>query len=341
MKAVSAAKVHRVAITLGDPNGIGPELLVEVLQDAALRQQVAPILYGPLRAWKHVLSLSQEEIPNYQVIQEEKEARGSGIYIINVEAPGFRPSPGQPSPTGTKSAYLALERACVSIKAGATEALITCPLAKESFSEAGFAGHTEYLQARFGAPESLMLLCGPHMRLALLSGHVPLAQVPALLSPNLLQRKYELLYKALKEDFGIAAPRVALLALNPHAGEKGRLGDEETTLLRPFVQAQRAAGHLLKGPYAADGFFASHSYQHFDAVLALYHDQGLIPFKTICFEQGVNYTAGLPIIRTSPAHGTAYALVGQQKASSEPLRASISMALHLLSLRKNKVHPKS
>ena len=325
----------RIAITLGDPNGIGPELLIEVLQDGSLLEQMRPILYGPARVIAHFLDLLKVEHFEYRVIQKEVEAKEAGIYLIDVELPGFWPRPGVFTKEGARIAFLSLERACEGLQSRSTDALVTCPLPKESFASTAYTGHTEYLCDRLGAKDSLMLLCSELMRLALLTTHVPLIEVPKLLQESLLMRKCELLYKVLSEDFRIPEPRVALLSLNPHAGEGGLLGQEEEQLLKPFVKRRRASGWRLSGPFAADGFFGSRGYEQFDAVLALYHDQGLIPFKALCFETAVNYTAGLPVVRTSPAHGTAYELVGRKQATATPLGRAILTAIQLLSNRRD------
>ena len=332
----SSSLLPRLAITLGDPNGIGPELLLRSFQDEALFRLMRPVLYGPFEALDVTIESLGLSSFSYQRIENASEMPSSGVGLVNVSDSNFLPTPGTPTQEGARLAYRSLEKACQDLSIGRVDALVTCPLSKESFSSTPYRGHTEYLAARFRAAESLMLLLGDSLRVALCSTHVPLSAVPSLLSEELLRAKHRLLQHTLVNDLGIQQPKVALLSLNPHAGEGGLIGKEEEELLFPFVRAEKKAAYLLRGPYAADGFFGSRVYREFDAVLALYHDQGLLPFKMCCFDTGVNFTAGLPIVRTSPAHGTAYEIVGQGKALVGPLRAAIRAAAQIFQTRKQK-----
>ena len=325
----------RIAITLGDPNGIGPELCLRLMREKELIRHIQPIFYGSEEALVSTAKLLDIQPFRYRLIKEELEANSTDVCFVDIKAPTFAPTPGFPSDSGAVSAFLALKRACAALKLrqGAPLALVTAPLAKASFASEGYHGHTEYLQHYFGAKDSLMMMVGEKMRIVLLSAHVPLSTVPSLVNRASLEAKCGLLFASLTHDFGISHPKVACLGLNPHAGEKGQIGGEEQRILEPFLAAQQKIGRDISGPYPADGFFARNGHENVDATLAMYHDQGLIPFKMLSTDDGVNYTAGLPIIRTSPAHGTAYTLVGRHQAKLGPMRQAISCAVSLVKQR--------
>ena len=251
-------------------------------------------------------------------------------------------SNGQPSAASGTAARQSLLAAARDLKAGLLDGLVTAPISKENTQadDFRFPGHTEFLTSFFEAKESLMLLVADELRVATATGHIPLKDVPARLTKELLTNKLRILLASLKNDFGIEKPRVAVLGLNPHAGENGLLGTEEAAVVTPVIQQLLQNGHLVFGPYPADGYFGTGQYKQFDATLSLYHDQGLIPFKTLAFERGVNYTAGLSVIRTSPDHGTAYGLAGHFKADETSFREALYLACELVKFRQSEAEIK-
>ena len=245
---------------------------------------------------------------------------------------------GKPSRESGKAAFDALEKAMTEYKDGLFDVLVTAPIHKQMIQSESFTfpGHTEYIEQSIGeGAKALMILASERLRVALVTGHVPVAKVATTLSQELVQEKLELFNTSLKSDFGINAPRIAVLALNPHAGDGGVIGNEEETTIIPAIKAMREQGILCYGPFSADGFFGNGSYCHFDGVLAMYHDQGLIPFKVLAMDEGVNFTAGLPLVRTSPDHGTAFDIAGKGEASENSFRQAIYMAIDVFRNRKS------
>jgi 4-hydroxythreonine-4-phosphate dehydrogenase len=238
---------------------------------------------------------------------------------------------GKSTTIGGKYAHIALQYAVDDLKVGKIDALVTQPINKHNIQSDKFpyAGHTEYLQKEFEAKESLMLLIADQMRVGVVTGHIPVADVAKQVTIEKILSKLRTMNQSLQTDFGINRPKIAVLGINPHAGDEGTIGKEELTVIKPAIAKANDEGILAFGTFAADGFFAAQHYKKFDAVLAMYHDQGLIPFKALCFETGVNYTAGLPIVRTSPDHGTAYDLVGKGTATLEPFRQAIYQAIRI------------
>jgi 4-hydroxythreonine-4-phosphate dehydrogenase len=245
---------------------------------------------------------------------------------------------GKPSKESGKAAFDALEKAMAEYKEGLFDVLVTAPIHKQMIQSENFTfpGHTEYIEQCAGeGAKALMILANETLRVALVTGHIPVAQIAPTLTQELIVEKLTIFSAALKTDFGIGAPRIAVLALNPHASDGGLIGTEEETILTPAIKTAREQGIICYGPYPADGFMGSGAFSHFDGVLAMYHDQGLIPFKTLAMENGVNYTAGLPIIRTSPDHGTAFDIAGKNQASADSFRQAIYMGIDIYRNRKN------
>ena len=344
------SRTPRIAVSLGDPNGIGTELVLQVLQEKQLFTKFKAVLYGSVQVIKQTLQREAWSL-SYEEITDEESIKTSNIYVINVESESFVPTPARPSFAGASGGRQAFVQACRACKKQYADVLVTAPLSKTSFDYKylcstlelldlstqdlnSIKGHTEFLQFFFQTHHTLMLLISNKLRIALLTTHLPLQEVSTVLTSTFIQCKYELLYQTLVQDFGISSPKIAWLGLNPHAGEEGRLGKEEQNIFVPFIKAKQKEGHLLQGPFSADGFFGSKQYAHFDAILSPYHDQGLVPFKLLAFQDGVNFTAGLPIIRTSPAHGTAYELVGKRKACAVSMRAAFLSAVDLYTQRK-------
>ncbi|MDR0962468.1 MAG: 4-hydroxythreonine-4-phosphate dehydrogenase PdxA [Mediterranea sp.] len=319
----------RVGITQGDINGVGYEVILKTFADPAMLELCIPIIYGsPKVAAYHRKSL---DLPtNFSIVNSASEASYNRLSVVNCTDDEVKVEFSKTDPEAGKAALGALERAFVEYKAGLIDVLVTAPINKKSIqSEAfKFPGHTEYIEAKLGGgANALMILMKDDLRMALVTGHIPVSQIASTLTKELIEEKLTIFNQALKRDFAIGAPRIAVLALNPHAGDDGLLGNEEKEIIIPAINEMSAQGILCYGPYPADGFMGSGHYVHFDGILAMYHDQGLAPFKTLAMDDGVNYTAGLPVIRTSPAHGTAYDIAGKGMASEESFRQAVYTAM--------------
>jgi 4-hydroxythreonine-4-phosphate dehydrogenase len=325
-----------IGITLGDFNGVGPEITLKALSNKRILQLCTPVLYGSqkiLSKYRKLLNLEEWSIYPIRNIQEIGHKRTN---ILNCWDEHLEIFPGKVTPEAGQAAFVALQTATEDLKNGKIDALVTAPINKNNIQNENFKfpGHTEYLTEAFGVADSLMFMVSEYLKVAVVTGHIPLKNVSQQLTKEKIQTKLDILIKSLKYDFGIQKPRVAVLGLNPHAGENGLLGSEEIDILQPLIKQARQKGNLVFGPYPADGFFGTRTYRKFDAVLAMYHDQGLIPFKNIAFETGVNYTAGLPFVRTSPDHGTAYDIAGKNQADETSMREAILFACEILKMRK-------
>ena len=308
-----------IGITHGDINGIGYEVILKALADPRVLDMFVPVIYGSSKiAAFHRKNMDLQTL-NLNAINSVKELNNKRVNIINCVDENLKVEPGQSTAEAGQAALQALERATEDLKKGLIHALVTAPINKKNIQSDAFhfPGHTEYLEEKFGDENtsSLMMLVNDVVRVAVVTGHVPVKNVSENITEALILKKLRVLNRSLKEDFAVVRPRIAVLGLNPHAGDDGVIGDEEQKVILPALKKADSEGILSFGPYPADGFFGSGSFKNFDAVLAMYHDQGLVPFKVLAMENGVNYTAGLPIVRTSPAHGTAYDLAGQNKAS--------------------------
>jgi 4-hydroxythreonine-4-phosphate dehydrogenase len=329
MKQSPSAAPVRIAISLGDPAGIGPEVTVLALAPARRRRYgaIRPIVVGD-RAL--VRRLVRELAIDARVVTHRpgRAIPDGAIAVLELEAPpGPLPEPGTPSAAGARAALAWFERAVDLARDGHADAIVTAPLSKgevQAAGVAGFIGHTEWLAERIGAPEPVMMLANHTLRVALATTHLAIKDVPAALSPEKVERTLVITERELRERFGLAKPRLALAALNPHAGDSGAIGPEEDAWLTPLAARLRAGGMNVEGPLPADTLFVRAVRGDFDAVIALYHDQGLIPLKLTGFETGVNVTLGVPLIRTSPDHGTAFALAGKRRRG-KPLATSQSM----------------
>lgn len=320
---------------MGDVNGIGPEIIIKVLEDSRLTRLFTPLIYGNHRIINRYRRLFG--IEEFQMVpcKQAQQASPRKINMLNCWDDDYEIKPGQSDPQAGKLAFYALDRAASDLAQGQIQALVTCPIHKSNMPKDlfPFPGHTEFFAAKANVPESLMLMLHERLKIALATVHLPLEMVPGKLNRNLIFNRISQLEKTLKQDFGITHPKIAVLGFNPHAGENGRLGAEEETVIGPVIRDWREKGKLVFGPFSADGFFANGQFQKFDAILAMYHDQGLIPFKIIAGWEGVNYSAGLPFIRVSPDHGTAFELAGKNEASGDSLRAALFQALDLISAR--------
>jgi 4-hydroxythreonine-4-phosphate dehydrogenase len=334
-KNFQPAALPVIGITMGDVNGIGPEIIIKVLEDSRLTRLFTPLIYGNHRIINRYRRLFG--IEEFQMVpcKQAQQASPRKINMLNCWDDDYEIKPGQSDPQAGKLAFYALDRAASDLAQGQIQALVTCPIHKSNMPKDlfPFPGHTEFFAAKANVPESLMLMLHERLKIALATVHLPLEMVPGKLNRNLIFNRISQLEKTLKQDFGITHPKIAVLGFNPHAGENGRLGAEEETVIGPVIRDWREKGKLVFGPFSADGFFANGQFQKFDAILAMYHDQGLIPFKIIAGWEGVNYSAGLPFIRVSPDHGTAFELAGKNEASGDSLRAALFQALDLISAR--------
>jgi 4-hydroxythreonine-4-phosphate dehydrogenase len=318
----------KIGITQGDINGISYEVILKTLMDPRIYDMCIPILYGsPKVVAYHRKALNLGSF-NLNMIRTADEANNKRANIINVLDDNIRVELGKSTPQAGEASLLSLKAAVKDLKDKKIDALITGPINKHNIQseQFKFPGHTEYLKEEFGPAEALMILVSEVVKVAVVTGHVPLAKVPSFITVDNILSKLRILNQSMIVDFGISKPNIAVLALNPHAGDEGVIGNEEIDIIIPAIEKARQAGIMALGPYPADGFFGSNNFKKFDAVLAMYHDQGLAPFKAMVFEDGVNYTAGLPIIRTSPAHGTAYELVGKDLASESSFRQALYLA---------------
>jgi 4-hydroxythreonine-4-phosphate dehydrogenase len=318
-----------IAITAGDTNGVGYEVLFKALLESHMFEIMRPVVYGNAAVAKHHLQTLSEDLRSvtWNTIDSPDQAKDGRMNLITCYTDNVPVQFGTPTEEANKAAKASLERACRDLKAGLVAAIVTAPLNKEALG----GGHTEYITRLFGG-KSLMMLCSENLRVALVCNHVSLADIPSQITQERIIAKLKLLNNSLKRDFGFEKPRIAVLALNPHAGDAGLLGKEEQEIITPAIEQAKEQGIHVFGPYAADGFFGSGHFTQFDAVLAMYHDQGLIPFKTLDMS-GVNYTAGLPIVRTSPDHGTGYDIAGKNQADPASMRHAIYMALDVLHQR--------
>jgi 4-hydroxythreonine-4-phosphate dehydrogenase len=321
----------KVGISIGDVNGIGLEIIIKTLADSMIFNYCTPIVYGHTKVASFYRRITEVSELNFNVIDHPSNAQPRRANMINCWEEDVKIEPGTPNKEVGKYAFASLERATADLINGDIDALVTAPINKDTIQSESFnfPGHTEYLQNRDGAAESLMFLVSDTLRVGVVTGHIPVAKVAESISTEKILAKLKLMNASLRNDFWIRKPKIAVLGLNPHASDNGLIGHEEQNIIIPAIEEARTNDILAFGPYAADGFFANGTYLQFDAVLAMYHDQGLIPFKQIAFESGVNFTAGLKFIRTSPDHGTAYDIAGKNLASEISFREAIFTAIHI------------
>ncbi|MDZ4822392.1 MAG: 4-hydroxythreonine-4-phosphate dehydrogenase PdxA [Flavobacteriales bacterium] len=327
----------RVAITCGDPNGVGMETIIKVLSDPRMTENITAIIYASPEVIKAHKKTFQGEEFHCNTVNSAAEAFPKKVNLVvvgkdiklNIEF-------GKPSREAGEFAFKSLEAAVADIASNKVDVLVTAPINKETIQSDNFkfAGHTEYLAKVAGTEQVLMFLVSENLRVGIVTGHMPLKDVAQNISKEKIIAKLRLMRESLLKDFGIGTPRIAVLGLNPHAGDNGVIGSEEKELILPAVREATDLGWYVTGPYGADGFFGAGSYKKFDAVLAMYHDQGLAPFKALSFNSGVNFTAGLPIVRTSPDHGTAYEIAGQGIADEGSMREAIFLASDIYERRK-------
>lgn len=319
----------KVGITHGDINGIGYEVILKAFSDPTMLELCTPIVYGsPKVAAYHRKAMDIQT--NFCIIASATEAVDNRLSILNCTEDELKVELTKPTPEAGKAALDALERALADYREGLIDVLVTAPINKHTIQSENFnfPGHTEYIQERVGdGQKALMILLKDDFRVALVTGHIPVKDIATTLTKNLIVEKATIFHQSLKQDFGIDNPRIAIFSLNPHAGDSGVIGTEEAEVVQPAIQELVSKRIQCFGPYPADGFMGSGNYEHFDGILAMYHDQGLAPFKAMAMDEGVNFTAGLPIVRTSPAHGTAYDIAGQGIAMENSFRQAIYTAI--------------
>lgn len=332
----------RVGITHGDINGVGYEVILKAFADPMMLELCTPVVYGsPKVAAYHRKAL---DLPtNFSIVSSAAEAPHNKLSIVNCGGDEVKVEFSKPTPEAGKAALDALEKALQEYREGLIDVLVTAPINKHTIQSETFRfpGHTEYIEERVGdGRKALMILMKDEFRVALVTTHIPVKDIASSITKELIKEKLSVFHRSLKQDFNIGCPRIAVLALNPHAGDGGLIGTEEQEMIIPAIKEMVAEGVQCFGPYPADGFMGSGSYTHFDGILAMYHDQGLAPFKALAMDDGVNYTAGLPIVRTSPAHGTAYDIAGQGVASEESFRQALYVAMDVFRnrMRDKEIH---
>ena len=318
----------RIGLTSGDPNGIGIETVLQVFADERMLKGLTPVLYAsPDLISSNLDTIGLKDLNWGEVDSAEKAIQGQ-LNILNISVDSFSHLPGELTSEAGDYSYKSLEKAVDDLASSKVDILVTAPINKEAITQSGFKfpGHTEYLAHMANAEDVLMFLVAESLRIGIVTGHIALKDVAKSLNAKSIKSKLDIMHESLARDFGCPTPRIAILGLNPHAGDNGLMGDEERKIISPVVKEANASGMKVFGPYAADGFFGSGAYKNFDGVLAMYHDQGLAPFKAMSFGRGVNFTAGLPIVRTSPDHGAGFDIAGQGIASPDSMRSAIFIA---------------
>ena len=325
----------KIGITVGDINGIGLEVILKTVADERILNLCTPVIYGSSKVVSYHKNIVQVEFP-FANMSSARNAEDGKVNVVNCWQETVSITLGKINEMGGKYALLALEIATEELKEGKIDALVTAPIHKHAMQLAGFKhiGHTEFLTEKLGTGESVMLMVNDNLRVGLVTNHLPIAKVAAAITSEKILSKIVALNQSLKIDFGIEKPIIAVLGLNPHAGDEGTIGDEEQNIIQPAIEMAKHRGIIAMGPFAADGFFGSDNFRKFDAILAMYHDQGLVPFKTLSFGNGVNYTAGLPFVRTSPDHGTGMDIAGKNEANPHSFRQALFLAIDLVKRRK-------
>ena len=322
-------KKIRIGITHGDINGVGYEVILKAFSDPTMLELCTPIVYGsPKVAAYHRKAMDIQT--NFSIISSAEDAQDDRLSILNCTDDELKVELTKPTPEAGKAALDALERALADYQEGLIDVLVTAPINKHTIQSDTFhfPGHTEYIEERTGdGNKALMILLKNDFRVALVTGHIPVKDIASTITQELVMEKLSIFHRSLKQDFNISNPRIAVFSLNPHAGDNGLIGVEESEVILPAMKEMQAKGIQCFGPYPADGFMGSGNFTYFDGILAMYHDQGLAPFKALAMDEGVNFTAGLPIVRTSPAHGTAYDIAGQGVASENSFRQAIYTAI--------------
>lgn len=323
----------KVGISIGDYNGIGPEVILKSLKDKNITDFFTPIIFGSGKLFSYQKNIFKLQF-NFNYILNPADAVAGKINIVNLRKDEMQVNFGTPTEESTKLAIDSLEAATIALMKGDIDVLVTAPINKDEMIKHGFAytGHTKYLEKKFGK-KGLMFLVSHKLKVAVSTHHIPLSKVAENITKERIIKQVKLLNECLKQDFSIQRPKIAVLGLNPHSGDGGTIGQEEIEIIEPAIKELFDEGVLAFGPYPADSFFQPNKYKNFDGILAMYHDQGLTPFKTLAYEEGVNYTAGMPFIRTSPDHGTAYDIAGKNLADAQSFSEAIFTAIKIFQNR--------
>ncbi len=326
----------KIGISIGDIAGVGMEVIIKACMDTRILNKITPIVYGDANLAKFYRKGINIHDFSFNLIKSADSANPKRVNIVNIEVDKVNLKFGKSTKETGELALKSLEMATKDLAANKIEALVTAPIDKNTIQAKGFdfPGHTEYLANMSNVDDALMLMIEDNLRVGVVTGHIPIKEVANSITDSLIVKKLELLNRSLISDFEIVKPKIAVLALNPHASDHGLIGDEEEKIIIPAIEEANEMGILTFGPYSADGFFGQGNYKNFDAVLAMYHDQGLIPFKSLATKGGVNYTAGLPIVRTSPAHGTAFDIAGKGVADESSFREALFAAYDIFETRK-------
>jgi 4-hydroxythreonine-4-phosphate dehydrogenase len=326
-----------IGISCGDLNGIGTELIIKTFSDNRILEHCIPVIFGSNKVINFYRKSIQETHFNYQSTKEFNRLNNKQVNLFSCWEEEVAVNPGILNDIGGKYAVLSLQTAVAALKQKQIDGLVTAPIHKKNIQSAdfNFTGHTPYLKTVFGVNDVAMMLCAGNFRVALLTEHIPVGEITKHITKENIVSKLQVIHKSLQQDFGIDKPRIAVLGLNPHAGDEGLIGNEEETAIRPAIKEAKNNNMLVIGPYSADAFFARRSFDKFDAVLAMYHDQGLIPFKALATGEGVNYTAGLPVVRTSPDHGVAFDIAGKDKADTSSFITSIFECIDIINRRRD------
>lgn len=325
----------RVAITQGDPNGIGYEIILKTLIDSRVSELCIPIIYGNRGAAEYYKkNIAGLESIQFNLIDSPEKAQPKRINLISI-GDNFVPRPGEVNPVAGSLAIAALKTAVRDAKNGTVDVLVTCPIDKKNTTgdDFGFIGHTEFLAREFSDAQPLMFMISQTLRVGLVTMHIPLDRVASEVTTEKILEHIRLMRRSLERDFTIRAPKIAVLGLNPHSGDNGLIGNQEQEIIIPAIKSAQFEDTLAYGPFAADGYFGSGNFEKFDATLAMYHDQGLAPFKALVFDDGVNFTAGLSVVRTSPAHGVGFDIAGKGVANEAPFRSALYAALDIFNSR--------
>ncbi len=324
-----------VGISIGDLNGIGPEVVLKTFSDSRLLNYVTPVIYASSKTIAFYRKALDLEKFNYHQAKNFDDINHKKVNVLNCWEDSVEISPGSPTEISGRYAAISLKSATEDLKSGKLQGIVTAPINKKNIQSETFdyPGHTEFFADYFDAKETLMMLVSDELRVGVVTGHIPLRNVADKITKDRITKKLKVMEKSLKKDFGINKPKIAVLGLNPHAGDDGLLGNEEERVIAPVINELKEKGKLIFGPFPADGFFGSLHFRKYDGVMAMYHDQGLIPFKTISFQNGVNFTAGLPVVRTSPDHGTGYDLAGKGIADEGSMRRAVMLASDILKMR--------
>jgi 4-hydroxythreonine-4-phosphate dehydrogenase len=324
-----------IGISCGDLNGIGIELIIKTFSDNRISELCTPVIFASNKAINFYRKSVPEVNFNYQSIKEFSRINSKQVNVFNCWEDEVAINPGQLSDVAGKYAVLSLQTAVAALKQKQIDGLVTAPIHKKNIQSAEFSysGHTPYLKNIFDVKDVAMMMCAGNFRVALLTEHIPVSDIAKYITKEAIVSKLQVIHQSLQKDFGIDKPRIAVLGLNPHAGDEGLIGNEEETIIKPAIKEAKNNNMLVIGPYSADAFFARRSYDRFDAVLAMYHDQGLIPFKSLAISEGVNFTAGLPVVRTSPDHGVAFDIAGKDKADASSFTRAIFECIDIINRR--------